>query len=378
MTIAYFHSVFFSGTFIQEINHKQSSIYITQKKSNNFQKMPKQTFKIPTVKKKGEAAKGAKGKKVAQPKSKKKKTVAQPPAATTSAAASSSAAEPSTTGICAGPSTSGLDAGPSTSLEASPNTSSTSIETSSSAASQELTVTAIAGKNDSNSVEDAEKDESGSDKSEALTETASEKSETNSNAPCSSKTIPKSPQPLSLLKNKWTLWYYMPKKGIPWEECQERVYSFNTVERFWSMFNHLKKPSELPAVADLALFKKDYRPMWEDAINKNGGRWLIMLNRHRQKDVEDVWREALMFLIGENYQYTDSVCGVVISHRTYCDKIAIWTSNKVEHEVMSIGKCAKRYMLLDFSPQMAFESHAETQFNANTIGKASSKTMYKI
>lgn len=346
--------------------------------------MPKQTFRIPTAMKKGEAPKGTKGKKVAPPKAKKKKSVAKPSAAAGSVAASIPAADPSTSLSSVEPSTSGLDAGRTTSLEASPSTSSTSIGISSSVASKELTATVIAENNSANPVEEtkielietsnSEKDESDS----ALTETASEKSDKDSNPPFSSKTMPQCPQTLSILENRWTLWYYLPKKGIPWEECQERVYSFTTGEHFWSMFNHLIKPSELPAVADLALFKKNYRPMWEDAINKNGGRWLITLNRHRQKDVEDVWREASLFLIGENFQYSDSVCGVVLSHRTYCDKIAIWTSNKLEHEVLSIGQSAKRYMLLDFSPQMAFESHEQTQINACTFGKASSKTLYKV
>lgn len=344
--------------------------------------MPKPFFKVSTTMMKGEAAKGAKGKHVAKQKAKnKKKSTAKPPVAKKSTTGSSSAAKPCTSRLSVEPNTSEP-----ASFEASPNTSSTSIETLSSAASQELNAKKI----DANLVEiskselieksNPEKDGSSSEISEAVTETASEESQADTNAakPLSRKTIPQSPQPLSILENKWTLWFYTPKKGIPWEECQERVYSFNTVEHFWSMFDHLKKPSELPAVADLALFKKDYRPMWEDAINKNGGRWLITLTRHRQKDVENVWREASMFVIGEYYKYSDSVCGIVLSHRMYCDKIAIWTKNKLEHEVMSIGQHAKRNMLLDFSPQMAFESHAETQFNASTFGKASSKTLYTI
>lgn len=327
--------------------------------------MPKQTSKVPTVIKKRETAKGAKGKKIAKPeeKTKKKKSIAKTPAAPKSTASSSTTAEPSTSRLGVGP------------------------ISSSSAASLQLSETfVIAEKSHANPVGqteielivklNSEKDESSSE--EVVTETASEKSDTDSIAPCSSKSIPQSRQPLSILENKWTLWLYMPKRGVSWEECQEPVYSFNTVEHFWSMYNHLIKPCELPVVADLALFKKDYRPMWEDAINKNGGRWLITLHRHRQKDVEDVWREASMFLIGEYYQYSDSVCGVVLSHRTYCDKIAIWTSNTLKHEVISIGNSAKRYMLLDFLPQMAFESHAQTQFNASTFGKASSKTVYKL
>lgn len=345
--------------------------------------MPKQTFKIPTVMKKGEATKGAKGKKVTKQKAKKKNSVAKPPSAT------SSAAKPCTAPLSVEQNiTSEIDSGPSTTLKDSPSTSSTSIETSSMTTNQKQTVTVMGAKKiGANPVNETkcelieksnfEKDESDSEKSEPITETASEKSEPASNAPSSSQIIPQSLQPLSILANKWTLWYYMPRKGIPWEECQERVYSFNTVEHFWSMFNHLKKPSELSTVVDLALFKRDYRPMWEDAINKNGGRWLITLNRHRQKDVENVWREALMFLIGEYYEYSNSVCGVVLSHRTYCDKIAIWTSNQLEHEVTSIGQSAKRNMLLDFSPQMAFESHAQSQLNASNFGKVSSKSMYK-
>lgn len=66
------------------------------------------------------------------------------------------------------------------------------------------------------------------------------------------------------LKSKWTLWYYIPEKDREWNECQHRIGSFAYVEDFWSLFLHLKKPTDLKNGCDYSLFKNDIRPMWED------------------------------------------------------------------------------------------------------------------
>lgn len=185
--------------------------------------------------------------------------------------------------------------------------------------------------------------------------------------------------PLHYLANKWTLWYYIQEKGKSWEECQQPVCTFETVEHFWSIYNNMLSPSSMPPGSDLSLFKKNGRPMWEDAINRNGGRWIINVQRGRlHNKLDDVWLEVLLFLIGENFPYSDDVCGTVLSHRAYGDKVAIWTSNQDENRIKSIGHSAKKTLELDISPLLTFESHIQTQFNARVYGKASSETLYKI
>lgn len=175
------------------------------------------------------------------------------------------------------------------------------------------------------------------------------------------------------LQSKWTLWYYTPDKNKHWEECQHKIATFDSVEDFWGLFNNLQPASELKNGCDYSVFKNGIRPMWEDPQNIKGGRWIINVGRQRQTpiDLDDGWLEVLMFLIGESFNYTDDVCGVVLNNRGYGHKIGIWTSVKDERKVMSIGSDLKTSLKLPQTPTLLFESH-------NQYGKAASKTLFKV
>lgn len=38
---------------------------------------------------------------------------------------------------------------------------------------------------------------------------------------------------------------------------------------------HTLPPADIANGTDLYIFKKGIKPMWEDPMNENGGRWLI-------------------------------------------------------------------------------------------------------
>lgn len=123
------------------------------------------------------------------------------------------------------------------------------------------------------------------------------------------------------LQNQWTLWYYDNEKNKSWESCQHQIANFDTVEDFWSLFNHIKPPSEIKPGNDYSLFKNGIRPMWEDDTNKNGGRWLINLNKFRNSEVDRLWLDVILCLIGEGFDYSEDICGVVVNIRPRGHKI---------------------------------------------------------
>lgn len=46
----------------------------------------------------------------------------------------------------------------------------------------------------------------------------------------------------------------------------------------------------------------------------------------------------MLSLIGENYKYGDTICGIVFSNRKSCFRIALWIKpTKSEEEIMDIG-----------------------------------------
>ena len=95
---------------------------------------------------------------------------------------------------------------------------------------------------------------------------------------------------------------------------------------------------------DYSLFKDGIEPMWQDEKSKRGGRWLITLNKQqRRSDLDRFWLETLLCLIGESFDdYSDDVCGAVVTVRAKGDKIAIWTTECENREAVThIGRVYK-------------------------------------
>lgn len=133
------------------------------------------------------------------------------------------------------------------------------------------------------------------------------------------------------LQHQWTLWYLEPDRSKSWEDQQNEVSSFDTVEDFWSLYNHIKGASEIKQGCDYSLFKKNIRPMWEDEGNKRGGRWIMSFPRtSRRQELDSLWLDVILCLIGEAFDYPDDICGAVVNVRPRGDKIgkfarAIWS-----------------------------------------------------
>lgn len=168
------------------------------------------------------------------------------------------------------------------------------------------------------------------------------------------------------LNSKWTLWYYYPEKPKEWEDCQHRIHTVETVEDFWSIFNHLKYPSELTSGVDYSFFKNGIRPMWEDQQNYSGGRLtIISAAKARHAIIDEIWLDLLLFLIGEKCQQSDNVCGTVLNTRQYGFKVAVWTSIQERKEVTEIGQSIKNSLTTPLLQPITFEPHDETKKKAN-------------
>lgn len=96
------------------------------------------------------------------------------------------------------------------------------------------------------------------------------------------------------LQNQWTLWYLENDRSKNWEDMQNEITTFDTVEDFWSLYNHIRVASELKQGNDYSLFKKNIRPMWEDDANKRGGRWVLNLSKQqRRSELDALWLDIV-------------------------------------------------------------------------------------
>lgn len=151
------------------------------------------------------------------------------------------------------------------------------------------------------------------------------------------------------LQNKWALWFFKNDKTKSWQDNLRLVTSFDTVEDFWGVYNHIQAASKLQSGCDYSLFKEGIEPMWEDERNKKGGRWLVNTQKNfRQQELDRLWLETLMLLIGESFgEYSENVCGAVVQIRQKGDKLAIWTGNASDQDAnLSIGRKFKERLSL--------------------------------
>jgi translation initiation factor 4E len=126
------------------------------------------------------------------------------------------------------------------------------------------------------------------------------------------------------LKSVWTLFYRPPtNKYSDYEKSTIKLASIATVESFWTIYSHLKRPSLLPSVSDYHIFKEGIRPVWEDEANKRGGKWIIRL----KKGVADpYWEDLLLAIVGDQFMEAgEELCGAVLSVRSGEDVLSVWT-----------------------------------------------------
>ncbi|KAN0100675.1 Translation Initiation factor eIF- 4e-like domain containing protein [Tylopilus felleus] len=193
------------------------------------------------------------------------------------------------------------------------------------------------------------------------------------------------------LYSPWTLWFDSPAtkgRNLPqtpvssfpqtpvlqtpgaaaaqgWMEDIKRVISFDSVEEFWGLYNHIVPPSQLPQKANYYLFKEGIIPAWEDDANKNGGKWSIQLPKEKNRGhVDKMWLYTMLAAIGETFDpyLTSGEClepnpqslitGVIVSTRPQFYRLSIWTrlaptgdDDKLRERIETVGRHFKANVL---------------------------------
>ncbi|VVB12642.1 unnamed protein product [Arabis nemorensis] len=159
------------------------------------------------------------------------------------------------------------------------------------------------------------------------------------------------------LEHSWTFWFDNPSvklKQTTWGSSLRSVFTFSTVEEFWSLYNNMRHPSKLALGADFYCFKHNIEPKWEDPICANGGKWTMTFPKEKS---DKCWLYTLLALIGEQFDHGDEICGAVVNIRKQ-ERISIWTKNASnEAAQVSIGKQWKEF--LDYNNNIGFIIHED-------------------
>lgn len=164
------------------------------------------------------------------------------------------------------------------------------------------------------------------------------------------------------LENTWCMWFDIPtgrQKQSTWGQTLRSVYTFDTVEDFWCLYNNIVTPSRLVYGSDFSLFKHGIEPKWEDVNNTLGGKWTFHVPKSTQKSTLDVfWLNTLLALIGEQFDDGDEVCGAVVNVRNKQDRISIWTKSSSNEAVqIAVGKAFKKELDLGEGSKIGFMVH---------------------
>ncbi|KAD4384321.1 hypothetical protein E3N88_24489 [Mikania micrantha] len=162
-----------------------------------------------------------------------------------------------------------------------------------------------------------------------------------------------------LTLNKFVFWYTRRTPGVrtqtSYEDNMKQIMDFSTVEGFWVCYCHLARPSSLPSPTDLHLFKQGIRPLWEDSANCNGGKWII---RFKKAVSGRFWEDLVLALVGDQLDYSDNICGVVLSIRFNEDILSVWNRNASDNQVvMTLRDNIKRHLKLPHGYVMEYKPH---------------------
>lgn len=143
------------------------------------------------------------------------------------------------------------------------------------------------------------------------------------------------------LENKFAFWFriseeilknQLPNKAInsnEYESQVKKIGEFDTIEDFWAIFQHLRKPDSCNPGIEFQLFKVPIKPMWEDEYNKNGGKISLKL---RKQYTTIIWEEMILAIIGNVLpkKINDEINGIVFSSKKEFNTLQVWykTFNK--------------------------------------------------
>ena len=154
------------------------------------------------------------------------------------------------------------------------------------------------------------------------------------------------------IEEKFAFWYRIsedalmnqqPKQTLDKKEYEnqvKKIAEFDTIEDFWSIFQHLRKPDSCRPGIEFQMFKNPIMPMWEDEYNKNGGKFSIKL---RKDYTTIIWEEMIFALIGGVLpkEVKDELNGIVVSSRKEFNVLQIWFRNYNSNITADIEQCIR-------------------------------------
>ena len=181
------------------------------------------------------------------------------------------------------------------------------------------------------------------------------------------------------LENRFSFWYridtiiqyQLQKQALnknEYENQVKKIAEFGTVEDFWGIFQHLRKPDSCKAGIEYFMFKEPIKPMWEDENNKNGGRISIKL---RKEFTTIIWEEMIFALIGGILpkEMKDEINGIVVTSRKEYNTLQIWFKNYEINLIADLEQCIRDILVIppevNLEIKQFYKNNNKKEYNNN-------------
>ena len=135
----------------------------------------------------------------------------------------------------------------------------------------------------------------------------------------------------------------LPKQTIDSSEYEsqvKKIAEFDTMEEFWAIYQHIKKPDNCKQGIEIQMFKENIKPMWEDEFNKNGGKLSLKLNKGY---TTIIWEELLLGIIGNILpaEISEGINGIVFSSKKESNILQIWFKDYNKNYTSELEQCIR-------------------------------------
>ncbi|KAJ2077840.1 hypothetical protein H4R24_004879 [Coemansia sp. RSA 988] len=159
----------------------------------------------------------------------------------------------------------------------------------------------------------------------------------------------------------WSFWFMHRAPGhkiSDYEAAMTKISTFATVESFWTVYSHLKRADQVPTITDYHMFRAGVRPVWEDPVNMNGGKWMIRLKKGL---TARLWERLAIAVVGNVFEVADEICGIVLSIRNSEDIISLWNRTALDTKAnLDILNTMKQVMGLPAECALDYKAHNDS------------------
>jgi len=176
-------------------------------------------------------------------------------------------------------------------------------------------------------------------------------------------------------EDAWKVWYdLMPNtKGMTDKDFAESIKelgTFGTIADFWNDFGEVMQ-EKLPMRSNIRVFQNGVKPQWEDPLNVNGGKWIIVVSKNKSIGA---FNEVLAGAVAGSFSC--EISGVVLSKKPREDLVSVWTPSGVEPQILERVRDELAALVskhLSITPQITFMYHdkknnSQTKIKGINIG----------